>query len=581
MRFIIPIILWSLLITNIAQAQSYSVEMVPSPKTASADRWVADPNDYIDVNSEQILESKLDAIEKSTSAEVTLVVLPDVSGGNPHDFGVKLFNTWGVGKKERDNGLLILLVMNQRRVEFITGYGMEITLPDLQCYQIQQEFMVPRFKAGDYAAGLIDGIDAVAREIVGERWQSTPTAREKESIQPLLDSLAPQLKTGVYLYGLDKGLADSTQEQLTQQATVLRDSLGLELYFVAWAEDLGVPAQKVAAAIAQQWESKQDNNLSDYLLVYHNIPQATTACAFKAMNFKNQLDRETADYLALQLNEQFAQQDWMAGYQKGLGLLNKELKSGELYQKAQAYFKAIQQEELEQKRQMLEELKQARIAAQRWFYLQFLFYYLGALAVLMGFAMLFYAIAEYVEKNPYQKYHLLTFFVFSIWMFIFPIPYIWVRRFFLKRREAYRHAPRNSKKNGMPMRMMSEKEEDRYLKGGQITEERINSIHYDVWITEDESDILILPYKTIFSKYRTCIKCQWRTYYLVYNRTIRAATTSSSGLGEKKYACKHCNHIHQYTYVIPKKSESSSSSSSSGGSFGGGSSGGGGAGSSW
>src|SRR5690606_16106856 len=108
--------------------------------------------------------------------------------------------------------------------------------------------------------------------------------------------------------------------------------------------------------------------------------------------------------------------------------------------------------------------------------------------------------------------------------------------------------------------------------------------------------VAILPYRPFFSKYTKCPKCGFSTYYKEYDRTIVAATTYSSGTGERKHSCAHCKHSVTKKYTIPRISKSSTTSSggwsggggsswsggsSSGGSWGGGRSGGGGAGRSW
>lgn len=137
------------------------------------------------------------------------------------------------------------------------------------------------------------------------------------------------------------------------------------------------------------------------------------------------------------------------------------------------------------------------------------------------------------------------------------------------------------------MRRMSEHQDDEYLEKGMISEELVNSIDYDVWIGEDEKDVLILPFIKWFSGFSKCPKCSFKTYYLVYNKTIVQPTYHSEGSGQSKYECKNCNHKKVVNYSISRIQESSSGgsfsggSSSSGGSWGGGSSSGGGAGSSW
>ena len=133
--------------------------------------------------------------------------------------------------------------------------------------------------------------------------------------------------------------------------------------------------------------------------------------------------------------------------------------------------------------------------------------------------------------------------------------------------------------------------EDPFLNKGQLVEESIRSIDYDVWVTEKGDDVLVLKYKKLFSKYSKCPKCNFKTYYTAHSRTVRAATKTSTGLREQTYKCKNCDYTKVKKITIPKVTSSSSSSSGSGysggssfggsSSFGGGSSGGGGGGVSW
>ena len=132
----------------------------------------------------------------------------------------------------------------------------------------------------------------------------------------------------------------------------------------------------------------------------------------------------------------------------------------------------------------------------------------------------------------------------------------------------WRNTERFSEKTGEFMIKLSETDDDAHLQKGQISEETVKSIDYDVWITADGSDVLILAYKKWFSKYRKCPKCKFKTYYKEYDRTITAATYSSSGTGERKYSCVNCGHSKVTRYTIPRKQKSSSG----GGSYGGGSS---------
>lgn len=127
------------------------------------------------------------------------------------------------------------------------------------------------------------------------------------------------------------------------------------------------------------------------------------------------------------------------------------------------------------------------------------------------------------------------------------------------------------------MTRLDEVADDAYLEAGQIKEESLKSVDYDVWCCPDCGTRKVIPYNSWFSSYATCSKCKRRTMK-VTRRTIRSATTSSTGTGEKTENCTNCGYHRRSRYTIPKKTESSSSSGSS---FGGGRSSGGGASGSW
>jgi uncharacterized protein len=93
---------------------------------------------------------------------VALVLLTSIGEAVPKDFAYKLFNLWGIGKSGSDNGLLILFVLDQKRVEFETGNGLESVLPDAICKRIITNELIPSFKNEAYGEGLLKGINAIS-----------------------------------------------------------------------------------------------------------------------------------------------------------------------------------------------------------------------------------------------------------------------------------------------------------------------------------------------------------------------------------------------------------------------------------
>ena len=139
----------------------YTIETVPNNKLIN-NSYISDPENILNTDIISRAEYLCSNVEDSVGAQIAIVILNSIGTDNPNDFGTRLFNYWSIGQEGIDNGLLILLVMDQRRVEFITGNGLEEILPDALCYQIQQNYMVPLFKKDNYGNGILEGLRVCA-----------------------------------------------------------------------------------------------------------------------------------------------------------------------------------------------------------------------------------------------------------------------------------------------------------------------------------------------------------------------------------------------------------------------------------
>jgi uncharacterized protein len=111
------------------------------------------------------ISSLISELDEKTSAEIVVVTRQSISPYTEFDYAQRLFDKWKVGKKGKDNGVLILLVVSERRWRIHTGYGVEGILPDGLCSQIGRNRMVPYFKEGKFSEGLYYGVAAVANVI--------------------------------------------------------------------------------------------------------------------------------------------------------------------------------------------------------------------------------------------------------------------------------------------------------------------------------------------------------------------------------------------------------------------------------
>ena len=128
-------------------------------------------NDYAGVMSQdqaRSLESQLAQFEQETGHQVAVLAIPTLDGEDIEGFSIRVADSWKLGKKGFDNGVILVVAIKDRRLRLEVGYGLEGVLPDAIAKQIISEYIVPRFRAQDYAGGIIAGIDAVLKVIKNE-----------------------------------------------------------------------------------------------------------------------------------------------------------------------------------------------------------------------------------------------------------------------------------------------------------------------------------------------------------------------------------------------------------------------------
>lgn len=146
-----------------AQA-GYTVEEVPNVQKADRTRYVSDPKGYLSTATRATIDSLLSDIRRQTSAEVAFVIIDKMEPAGNIDidtYGTELFEQWGIGDKDKDNGVLMLVSIDDRKFVLRPGYGAEGVLPDMICREITENKLVPAMKAEDYDRGMLE----VAREI--------------------------------------------------------------------------------------------------------------------------------------------------------------------------------------------------------------------------------------------------------------------------------------------------------------------------------------------------------------------------------------------------------------------------------
>jgi uncharacterized protein len=127
---------------------------------------VTDAADIIPPGEEKAISAKLAQLERSTRHQMVVATTPSLGGENIGTFTTRLANVWGVGRKGHNDGVILLIAPNERKVRIAVGYGLQRDLPDDVCREIIEGDILPRFKAGDLPGGAQAGADALVHRLM-------------------------------------------------------------------------------------------------------------------------------------------------------------------------------------------------------------------------------------------------------------------------------------------------------------------------------------------------------------------------------------------------------------------------------
>lgn len=189
-------------------AQVYTPENVPNVQLRDSLRLTSDPSGTLTEAQVRNIDRELVTIRKAHGVEFAVVLLPSIGDRDIESFSTDLFRLWGLGSKTKDNGLLLLLVMDRRQVRFEVGYGLEGDLTDATSHKIQRTYMLPHFKNGDYESGIISGIRAVGHVLADSSWIAEEQNRgrqEEDDLMPVVIVLF-----GIFVFALFLSFISST-----------------------------------------------------------------------------------------------------------------------------------------------------------------------------------------------------------------------------------------------------------------------------------------------------------------------------------------------------------------------------------
>lgn len=155
-------------------------------------------------------EDRLALIEKiragmaGNGSQLVVVTVPSLRGGESRDFATRLFAQWGVGQKGKDNGVLFLVAVEERRVEIEVGLGFEGVLPDAKCGRLLDRAVVPALKRDEWKAGIFGGAEALLAVMAGEDFE-TAVGRGESTMGAILKWAVVAGFIGIPLWAMFKG----------------------------------------------------------------------------------------------------------------------------------------------------------------------------------------------------------------------------------------------------------------------------------------------------------------------------------------------------------------------------------------
>jgi uncharacterized protein len=181
--------LWLLLLPWLALAE------VPVPELAAR---VTDLTNTLSPDQKSALETRLAAFEREKGSQIAVLLVPSTQPETIEQYGIRVVETWKLGRKGIDDGILVLMATQDREVRIEVGYGLEGVIPDVIAKRVIEEIMIPRFREGDVAGGLNAGIERLIGLIEGE---PLPPPKKQTASGGAFDKYFPMLFVAAIVLG--------------------------------------------------------------------------------------------------------------------------------------------------------------------------------------------------------------------------------------------------------------------------------------------------------------------------------------------------------------------------------------------
>lgn len=158
--------LWLLLVLQVIFFLPWGLGQAAGiPPKPARDIYVVDEAGVLSSRTKQIILAYSSALAKRTKTQVVVLTVPTLDGESIEDYGLSVLREWGIGDKKENNGVLLLVATKDRKSRIEVGYGLEGVLPDGLTGRIQDQYMLPSFRKGNYDEGILNGYSAVLQTV--------------------------------------------------------------------------------------------------------------------------------------------------------------------------------------------------------------------------------------------------------------------------------------------------------------------------------------------------------------------------------------------------------------------------------
>ena len=158
----------SVIATVVLMAATYTPDNLPIPYLQDRTQYVSNPDGLLSQTAVDSLNLWLGEMEKTHGVQTVLAVVERIEGGETYDFCMALGRKYGIGRKEQNSGLIILLSTGDRAYTILTGRGLEGTIPDAICKRIENYQMLPALREGDWDTAMLNAVRAITKYVDGD-----------------------------------------------------------------------------------------------------------------------------------------------------------------------------------------------------------------------------------------------------------------------------------------------------------------------------------------------------------------------------------------------------------------------------